>query len=209
MDLQYFGANCVRLTTKDASIVIDDNLEAHGLKPIATAKDIILRSTYDPEAKPQESVLTIGQPGEYEVSRVAIQGIPARAHMDEEGKLSATIFKLATTDLRVVVTGNIYPDLSDDQLEAIGTVDVLVIPVGGNGFTLDATGALKVIKKIEPKIIVPVHYADPKVKYEVPQAELADVLKNMSMEAHETVPKLHLKAADLPETAQLIVVERQ
>lgn len=209
MELQYFGANCLRLTTKQASIVIDDDLENHGLQSITTAKDIILRSTYDEKAAPQDSVLTIEQPGEYEVSRVSIQGIPARAHMDEEGKQSATIFKLATSDLRIVVTGNIHPDLTEDQLEAIGTVDVLVIPVGGNGYTLDATGALKIIKKIEPKVIVPIHYADPKVKYEVPQATLADALKNMNMEAQQTVSKLQLKASDLPETAQVIVVERQ
>lgn len=208
MELQYYGGNCVRITTKEASIVIDDNLEALGLKPVIKADDIVLRTQYGAD-QANQGALTIAQPGEYEVSKVSIQGIAARGHMEEEGKQSATIFKLTTPELRIAVTGHIHPDLSDEQLEAIGTVDLLVVPVGGNGFTLDATGALKVVKKIEPKVIVPVHYADAKVKYEVPQAELADALKNMSMEVHETVPKLKLKASDLPEATQVIVVDRQ
>lgn len=208
MELQYYGGNCIRITTKEASIVIDDNLEALGLKSITKGDDIVLRTTYQ-DKQDKQDVLTIAQPGEYEVSKVAIQGIPARAHMDEEGKQTATIFKLTTPEMRIAVVGHIHPNLGEAELEAIGTVDLLVIPVGGGGYTLDATGALQVIKKIEPKVIVPVHYADSKIKYEVPQADWTDVLKNLSMEVHETVPKLKLKASDLPEATQLIVVERQ
>lgn len=208
MELQYYGANCVRLSTKEASIVIDDNLADVGLKTVTKPDDIVLRTVFEADAT-ANCKLFINQPGEYEASRVAIHGVAARGHMDEEGQRSATMFKFSTPDLRVAVVGHIYPELSENQLEALGTVDVLVIPVGGNGYTLDATGALKVIKAIEPKVIVPVHYADAKVKYEVPQAELADVLKNMSMEAAETVPKLKVKSSELPETTQLIVLERQ
>lgn len=208
MELQYYGGNCVRVTTKDANIIIDDNLAALGLKSVTKADDIVLGTAYQEDQR-SEGGLTISQPGEYEVSKVAIQGIPARAHMDEEGKMSATIFKLTNTEVRLAVVGHIHPDLDESQLEALGTVDVLIVPVGGGGYTLDAIGALQVIKKIEPKVIIPVHYADSKIKYEVPQAELEDVLKNLSMEVHETVPKLRLKASDLPEATQLIVLERQ
>ncbi len=206
MELQYYGANCLRLSTKEASIIVDDNLADLGLKSVTKSGDIVLKTQIKPD-QTDEGQLTIAQPGEYEVSKVSIQGVQARAHMDEEGQQSATIFKLTAGDARVVITGHIHPDLDDDQIESLGTVDVLVIPVGGNGYTLDAVGALKVIKKIEPKIVVPVHYADKAVKYPVPQAELEDALKNMSMEVAETVPKL--KISNLPEAAQLIVVERQ
>lgn len=208
MEFQYYGGNCVRISTKEAEIVIDDNLTSLGLKSVAKAGDINLFTTYDPDAV-QAKVLSINVPGEYEISKVSIQGIPARAHMEEGDKQSATIFKLTNAELRVAVVGHIHPNLDDAQLEAIGTVDVLIIPVGGGGYTLDAMGALQVIKKIEPKIIIPVHYADPKVKYEVPQASLEEVLKNMSMEVHATTGRLKLKASDLPEATQLIVLERQ
>jgi L-ascorbate metabolism protein UlaG (beta-lactamase superfamily) len=208
MEFQYYGGNCVKITTKEASIVVDDNLDSLGLKSVTKPDDIVLRTAYQEDQR-SAGGLTISQPGEYEVSKVAIQGIPARAQMDEEGQQSATIFKLTNPELRVAIVGHIHPDLDESQLEAMGTVDVLIIPVGGSGYTLDATGALQVIKKIEPKVILPVHYADSKIKYEVPQAELADVLKYLSMEVHETLPKLKLKASDLPEASQLIVIERQ
>ncbi len=86
-------------------------------------------------------------PGEYEVSEVSIFGISARAHMDEKGQETATIFKIQFEDLRVAVVGHIHPDLTDDHLEEIGAVDILIVPVGGNGYTLDPIGALQVIKK--------------------------------------------------------------
>lgn len=208
MEFQYFGANCVKMVTKDASIVVDDELQALGLKSITKDGDITIATRFDMPVA-ESGQLSIKQPGEYEVSKVAIQGIPVRSHMDEEGKQSATIFKLTTTELRVAVVGHIHPDLDEEQLEAIGIVDVLIVPVGGNGYTLDAIGALKVIKKIEPKIVIPVHYNDPKIKYEVPQVELEDALKNMAMEPTETTDKLKLKASDLPENTQLIVLNRQ
>jgi L-ascorbate metabolism protein UlaG (beta-lactamase superfamily) len=88
-------------------------------------------------------------------------------------------------------------------------VDVLVVPVGGNGYTLDPIGAAKVIKKIEPKLIIPVHYEDKGIKYEVPQVPLEEALKVLAVEPKETVAKLKLKSTELSETTQLIVLERQ
>lgn len=207
MEIQYYGANCVRLSGKKASIVVDDNLAELGLKPITKAGDIALFT--GPHGEPSADVkLVLDQPGEYEVSDISIQGIGARAHLDEDG-LASTIYKVTSDDLRIVVVGHVYPELSDKQLEELGLVDVLVIPVGGNGYTMDGVGALALIKKIEPKVVVPTHYADKAIKYAVPQTELADALKNMAMEPKETVAKLKVKPAELTDTTQLIVLERQ
>lgn len=207
MELQYYGANAIRLTTKKASIIIDDNLADLGLSSVTKAGDIAVFSAAhgDPGA---EVKLLVDYPGEYEVSNVSIWGVPARAHIDEEGKKSAVIYKFVAEDLRVVALGHIYPELTDDELEAIGMVDVLFIPVGGNGYTLDPVGAIKLIKKIEPKLVIPTHYDDPKVKYPVPQQELSEALKTLAMEPKETVSKLKLKSSDLSEAMQLIVLER-
>jgi L-ascorbate metabolism protein UlaG (beta-lactamase superfamily) len=82
-------------------------------------------------------------------------------------------------------------------------------PVGGNGYTLDGVGALQVIKKLEPKLVIPTHYADKDLKYEVPQAELSEALKGLAMEPAETVPKIKVKPADLSDTAHLVLLERQ
>ncbi len=208
MELQFYGANCVRFSGKKANVVIDDNLAEVGLKSATKAGDVALFTSPHKDPK-QEVKLTIDIPGEYEVSNISLQGVSARAHMDEEGQKTAVIYRLVVDDVRVAVVGHIYPDLSDEQLEAIGTVDILVIPVGGNGYTLDPIGALKVIKKIEPKVIIPTHYADKDVKYEVPQQPLEEALKAFSLEVKETAPKLKLKASELTELTQLIVLERQ
>ncbi len=209
MELQYYGANCLRITTKQAGIVIDDNLEALGLKSATKPNDVVFFTSYGTGQASDKAKLVINQAGEYEVSQVAVQGIPARSHLDAEGQESATMFKLISGDIRVAVTGHIHPDLDENQLEALGTVDVLVIPVGGNGYTLDAKGALKVIKNVEPKIVIPVHFADKAINYEVPQAELADALKEMSLEPKEEVDKLKLKSSELPESMETIILNRQ
>lgn len=208
MEIQFYGANCVRLTAKKASITIDDNLSTLGLNSVAKTGDIALFTGPVSSSKVEPKV-TINQPGEYEVSDTSIQGIAARAHMDEPGKQTATIFKIIGEDIRIAVIGHVYPELSDDQLEALGTIDVMIVPVGGNGYTLDALGALKLIKKIEPKIIIPTHFDEKGVKYEVPQQPLEEALKGLAMEPAETVPKLKLKGGDIAETTQLIILERQ
>jgi L-ascorbate metabolism protein UlaG (beta-lactamase superfamily) len=204
MEIQFYGANCVRLTTKKVSIVVDD-LE----NKVAKNGDVILfTSTHGvPKA---ETKIVIDQPGEYEVANTSINGIAARAHMDEEGKHTATMFKIIGEDVKVAVVGHIYPELNETQLEALGLVDVLIIPIGGHGYTLDGVGAQKIIKGIEPKIAVPTHYADKDINFEVPQSSLEDALKEVAMEPKDTLPKLKVKGGELlNEAAQLIILERQ
>lgn len=207
MEIQYYGANCVRLTTKKASITIDDNLADVSLKPVVKAGDIAVYTSVHTE--PKDAKLNIDQPGEYEVSNASIQGIAARAHMDEVGSQTATMYKIIIEDIRLAAVGHIHPDLTDVQLESLGTVDILIIPVGGAGYTLDPLGALKVIKKVEPKIIIPTHYDDPAIKYPVPQVSLEEALKGLSMEPADTLDKLKLKSSDITEVTRLIVLNRQ
>lgn len=207
MEIQYYGANCVRIVTKKAAITIDDNLSKLGLKSVTKPGDIALFT--GEHADPAADVkLVIDRPGEYEVSDTSIQGVAAQAHLDESGN-NATIFKIIGDDIRLVALGHIHPDLTDEQVEALGTVDILLVPVGGNGYTLDAIGAARVIKKIEPKLIIPTHYDDKAIKYEVPQAPLEEALKVIAIEPKETVPKIKLKAGELAETTQLIILEKQ
>jgi L-ascorbate metabolism protein UlaG (beta-lactamase superfamily) len=207
VELSFFGANCLRLTTKKASIVIDDNLQQLGLKSVTKPADISLRTSKNvPE---HVAAFSADMPGEYEISGVIIHGIAARAHMDEEGKHSAVVYTVAADGVKVAILGHIFPELSSDQLEQIGNADIVIAPAGNSGYTMDGVGALKVIKQIEPKIVIPVHYADKAVKYEVPQVELTEALKNLSMEISETVDKLKYKSAELTDSTKLIVLNRQ
>lgn len=206
MDVQYYGANCVTLTVKNTRIVIDDNLADLGGKSVTKSSDIAL-FTGAHGAATADVRLSFDSPGEYEVSDISITGIAARSHLDEGGT-AATMYKIATGDVTILVTGHIYPELSDKQLEAIGLIDLMVVPVGGSGYTLDPVGALKVIKAVEPKVVVPTHYADKALKYPVPQVELQNALHDLAMEPQETTAKYRLKAGELSDVTHLVVVEK-
>jgi L-ascorbate metabolism protein UlaG (beta-lactamase superfamily) len=206
MDVQFYGANCIVIGGKQYRVVIDDNLEDLGKKPVLKNGDIVLYT--GPHGLVQvDSPLVLDHPGEYEVSGISIYGISARAHMDEAGKKDATMYKIIIDDMRILVTGHIYPELSERQLEDIGTVDVMFVPVGGNGYTTDPVGALKLVKKVEPKLVIPTHYDDKSLNFAVPQQTIEQAITGLSMEPKETVDKLKLKSSDLGETTQLVVVK--
>src|SRR5437016_4529173 len=98
MELQYFGGNCLRITSKKAQIVVDDNLEQLGLKPVTKPTDIALH-TFRGMPK-YESKFIADIPGEYETSGVTIRGIAARAHMDDDNKHSAVIYTISDGDIK-------------------------------------------------------------------------------------------------------------
>ena len=206
MDLQFHGANCVSISLKGARVVIDDNLADFGGKSILKADDVALYTSMHGDAS--KSRLMLDGPGEYEVSDISIVGIGAQAHIDERGTLNATMFKLIIGEVSLLVTGHIYPELTDDQLEAIGMIDVLMVPVGGNGYTVDPVGALKLIKAIEPKLVIPTHYADKAFNFPVPQQDLEHALKELGMEPKETVSKLRIKPGELSDVTQLTILEK-
>src|SRR5436190_22126261 len=118
MELQFYGANCLKLTTKKAQIVVDDNLEKLGLKTVTKPTDISLRTSKDVPA--HVAKFSADMPGEYEISGVIVHGVAARSHMDEEVKHSAVFYTIATDGIKVGIAGHIYPELSEDQLEEIG-----------------------------------------------------------------------------------------
>ncbi|GAC1501363.1 MAG: MBL fold metallo-hydrolase [Candidatus Saccharimonadales bacterium] len=206
MDLQFYGANCVLITHKSTRVVIDDNLADLGSKSIVKDQDIALFTGAHGGAP--KARLVFDSPGEYEVSDISVIGIAARSHLEEAGGLGSTMFKLIVGELSILITGHIYPELNDAQLEAIGLVDLMIVPVGGNGYTVDPVGALKLIKAIEPKLVVPTHYDDKELTYSVPQQSLADALKEIAMEPKETTTKLKLKASELSDVTQLILLEK-
>lgn len=208
MDIQFYGANCVVLTAKGIRIVVDDNLADLGGKSVARAGDVLLYTGAHglPNVEPK---MVIDQPGEYEVSDVSIYGISARLHVDEEDQHhGGTMYKLIAGEVSVLITGHVYPELTDDQLESAGMVDVMCIPVGGNGYTLDPVGALKLIKKVEPKVVVPTHYDEKGLSYPVPQQTLEQALHGLGMETKETTAKLKVRPSELSDLTQLVVLER-
>lgn len=208
MELSYKGANCIQINTKTGSLVTDPNLTTLGLKDVPTAKTDIYLLTQE-EFRPANSgeSFVISTPGEYEVKGFSIQGLAARSHMDAEDKHSATIYRINIGLLNILVTGHIYPELSDKQLEQLGIIDVMVVPVGGNGYTLDATGASKLVRRVDPKIVIPTHFADPSINYPVPQRELEEFVKELGA-PYGTVDKLKLKTDALLDGLSVTEIKR-
>jgi L-ascorbate metabolism protein UlaG (beta-lactamase superfamily) len=204
MEVKYFGANCVKFSTKKVSIVIDDTSDKG--PSITSDKDIVIK-TNTTLVYAEGGYFEVKSPGEYEVSEVSIAGIASKLHFDET-KLS-TIYSLHIDGFSVAVLGHTIGDLKDDQLEKLGVVDILVLPVGGHGYTLDAVAAVKLIKEIEPKIVIPTHYHDAKVSYEVEQAPLEEFLKSFGATEVESIDVLKLKDSSLPDKTQVVVLNKQ
>lgn len=192
-EVEYKGANCVVISTKKATVVMDPKLSVVGLKDVNVKDAVEIATEARFALNSEDAKLVIEGPGEYGVADLDIHGIAAQRHLDAESdpKIS-TIYRIENTEIRAVVIGNIYEKLTENQLEEIGIVDVVIIPVGGSGYTLDATGAATIVRQIDPKVVVPVHYNDSTLKYEVPQSDLDVFIKELGAPVEEA-PKLKLK----------------
>jgi L-ascorbate metabolism protein UlaG (beta-lactamase superfamily) len=205
-EIQYKGANSIIISTKNSKLLVDPKLSIVGLKDLQTKDEVELATEerfaiYNPSSK-----LVIDGPGEYGVGDFDILGVPARRHIDTEDEgLKSTMYRVEVDESRIGIIGNIDDKLSDEQLEKLGVLDILVIPVGGNGYTLDATSAASLVRLIAPKVVIPVHYADNQTKYEVPQGELGLFIAELGAPV-ETMTKYKSKQANSLQ-AQLSVVE--
>ena len=206
-DIEYKGANAVVFTTKKTRVIFDPRVSVAGGKDVAISDDVEVTTESRFVVEKATPRLLFDGPGEYEVGEVSIKGTPARRHIDteEQGK-KATIYRVVIGDIRIAVIGNIAPKLDDDQLESLGVVDMVVIPVGGGGYTLDASDASFMVRQIEPRVVIPVHYADATLSYEVPQEDVEQFVKEMGVGIVEPGPKYKVKGdSSIPE--QLTIVQ--
>lgn len=192
-DIEYKGGNTVVIATKKSKLITDPKQSLIGLKDIEPKGMVALATEPRFEVASADVGLLVEGPGEYEVGDFSIRGIAAQRHLDADG-YGSTIYRVEVGEVRIAVLGNIDPKLTEEQLEAIGVVDIVIIPIGGGGYTLDATAAAQLVRKIEAKTVIPVHYADKALKYEVPQDELEVFRKELGGE-FESVDKLKVKSA--------------
>ena len=208
-EIEYKGANSVIISTKKSTLITDPKLSLVGLKDIST-KDAVELATEARFATNNENArLNIEGPGEYGVGEFDIKGIAAQRHLDSESDpFISTIYRVEVNETRIAILGNIYEKLSEVQLEDIGLVDILILPVGGNGYTLDATGAANLTRSIDPKIVIPVHFAETGITYEVPQETLETFVKELGAPIEES-PKFKLKqGAPLPAVLTIMHLTR-
>jgi L-ascorbate metabolism protein UlaG (beta-lactamase superfamily) len=169
MNIQYYGQSCFKITTKPAGrgreemIIFTDPFDKSiGLRPPQGSANLILVSHEHPDhnnisaLKGEPNVINI--PGEYSVGGVNIIGLDS-FHDEKGGELRGpnTIYILETEDIKICHLGDLGSDLTEKQLEMINGVDILMIPIGGK-YTIDGEKAAEITKKIEPKIVIPMHY---------------------------------------------------
>jgi L-ascorbate metabolism protein UlaG (beta-lactamase superfamily) len=151
----------------------------------------------------------IDKPGEYEVSGITVVGV-ACSHDDKNGlqRGKNIAYQITIDGVSVCHLGDLGHRLTSEQLEGLGGVDVLLVPVGGF-FTLDAKGAAEVVTQIGPKIVIPMHYKTPKHKEENFEKleSVEPFLKEMGVEGLVSQPKLSVSADRLPEQLQVAILE--
>lgn len=153
MELTFYGDSCFRLRGRETSLLLDP--PEQGSLPARTSPDIVVRTdgATDPErlraqdGRPQE----VRGPGEFEVRGVSIQGLAAG---------ETTVMRIEMDEVRVVAVGGLRSELSEDQIDALGHVDVLMVPVGGGG-SMTAAEATRLVNAIEPSIVVPCRFRLP------------------------------------------------
>ncbi len=209
-EIEYKGGNGVVLSTKKASVVVDPKTSLVGLKDL-NVKDAIELATEERFAlNSADAKLVIEGPGEYGVADFDIRGVAAQRHLDTESDPKrSTMYRIEAGDIRVALIGNIYEKLTEDQLEQLGVVDIAILPVGGGGYTLDPEGAATIVRAVDPRVVIPVHYNDGALKYEVPQAEVDEFVTALGVPAEDVTGKYKLKnAAALPPTLTIIKLAR-
>lgn len=218
MIISYLGHSCFKIVTKyfnkDLAVITDPYDKSIGLRVPKMQADIVTISHHHDDHDNAASVsgnledrpFIIDQCGEYEIKNVFISGFLSW-HDDKEGEKRGEniIYRYDIEGLAVVHLGDLGHALNDEQLNKLGNIDILFIPVGGN-YTLNAVGASKVVRQIEPRIVIPMHYRDPKVKIKLDSVNA--FRKEMGGQA-ETLKKLKITKKNLPsEETKIIILEK-
>lgn len=140
--------------------------------------------------------------GEHNYDGINFKGI-ASYHDPEQGSLrgSNIIFKIIAEDINVVHLGDLGHLLDEEQIQEIGTVDILLIPVGGT-FTIDAKAALTIVRDLKPKLIIPMHYKTPHLSFEL--APVEDFISKFEIITKK--PYLEINKADLGNKENEVIV---
>lgn len=201
MIITWYGQACFKLQSGDKVLVIDPFAKKIGLTPPNIQADVVFvtHEHFDHsniKAIKGDYFLANG-PGEYEVKGVKARGIPS-FHDDEKGAKRGlnTLYLIEFEEIRILHMGDFGQlALDEKQLEAVGGVDIAMIPVGGF-FTIDGKQAVTIMNQLEPKIAIPMHYKIPKLA--IAQLEGVDTfLKELGEEDIKAEEKLVVKQKDL------------
>jgi L-ascorbate metabolism protein UlaG (beta-lactamase superfamily) len=145
--------------------------------------------------------------GEYEIGGVFITGVQTDGKAKKNnGQPKNTLYGFDYEGLTIAHLGDLKKVPSQTEVEALGTVNVVLVPVGGGG-GLNAAKAAEVISLLEPNIVVPMHYALKDAK--LPLDSLDKFLKEMGLGAMERQPSLKVSRTSLPDETHVVVLDYQ
>lgn len=215
MIIQYYGLSCFKVTTKpegrggaDVTIFFAPFDKSTGLRPPQGAADIVFIShrspAFDNAASLKNNPQIFTMPGEYAIKGVSAIGVQAAADSDDgTHRGMATLFTVESEGLTLCHLGALGTDLGAEQFDMIGDVDVLFVPIGDQeGIT--AKMAEKICRSIQPRIIIPMHYALKGTTEKLIKKD--DFCSEIGSCPKETLPKLVLKKKDLEEKTMEVMI---
>jgi L-ascorbate metabolism protein UlaG (beta-lactamase superfamily) len=208
LDVTWLGHGCFRLRGRNAAVVTDPYPPAIGLKLQRLDADLVTIS-HDHEnhnyTQAVREAYEIRGPGEYEVAGVAVIGVPTYHDADKGAKHGLnTVYLIEIDDVRICHLGDLGHSLDDTQAETLSSADVLLVPVGGRT-TINATQAAEVVRQLEPRYVVPMHYAVPGLKLQLDPIDR--FLKEMGLAPGEAQPKLSVQPSSGEYDTKLVLLE--
>jgi L-ascorbate metabolism protein UlaG (beta-lactamase superfamily) len=213
MEIVWYGHSCFRLSERGAATVVTDPYDKSlGLSLPRLKADVVTISHDAPDhnyvaaLRGEARVLT--GPGEYEIGGMFITGIdvrPEKKGRNKEERPRNTVFLFAFDGVTVCHLGDLTHVPSQAQVEALGPVNVLLLPVGNAGHTLNAAQAAEVVNLLEPNIVVPMHYKTKGVELKLDP--VSKFLKEMGLGEIAPQETLKVAKATLPEETQVVILE--
>jgi L-ascorbate metabolism protein UlaG (beta-lactamase superfamily) len=209
MDITWLGYSCFRIRGTQVTVITDPYPPDLGYSLGKPTARIVTVSHQHPGHSYTQGVggdpRCITGPGEYEISGTLVIGIAAYHDTQGGQKLGKnTIYLIEVDEMTICHLGDLGHVLSAQQVEEVGNVDVLLVPVGGVS-TINAPMAAEVVRQLEPKIVVPMHYKTPALKRELEPADR--FLKEMGVKEITSRPKLSISKANLPATTQVLLLD--
>lgn len=214
MEISYLGHSSFKIKTKTGTVVTDP-YTLPGMKMPAISADIVTVSHQHPDHNNVSSVsgtarrekpFVIAEPGEYEVEGISFFGYQT-SHDDSSGKERGenTIFIIQAEDLRILHLGDLGHELPDKLVENLEGIDIVMVPVGGK-YTINAETAFKVIEKIDPFYVLPMHYRTP-AHDEKMFGDLTDLATFTTAYGHSvrTVKSLSVSKISLPQDVTEVI----
>ncbi len=215
MKIKWYGHAAFLVTSDQGVKMITDPYEsgAYGGQlsygKIKDQADIVLISHdhadhNDPKSLPGSPEIVKGS-GSKTVKGISIKGISTYHDPSKGSERGAnTIFTLTVDGIKICHLGDLGHILSEKELADIGSVDILLIPVGGY-FTIDAKEATRVAEQIKPKILIPMHFKTEKCGFPITPVE--DFLKGKSNTKRPKASEVAFEKKTLPQQMEMLVLE--